>query len=155
MTSNNVLEKSSIRQIAQELATLQADTYLLYVKTQNFHWNVTDPRFFSLHKFLEGQYEELAENIDVIAERIRVLGEKALGSMREFLEFTRLEESKSTLTANDMLKALLHDHESIIQWLRSSVEPIQKMGDEGTADLFINRLRAHEKMAWMIRSHLN
>lgn len=155
MSSNAVLEKSSLRRIAQDLATLQADTYLLYVKTQNFHWNVTDPRFFSLHKFLEGQYEELAENIDVIAERIRALGEKALGSMREFLEFTRLEESKSTLTANDMLKALLHDHESIIQWLRSTIEQVQKLGDEGTADLFINRLRAHEKMAWMIRSHLN
>lgn len=154
MTSNTVLEKSSIRQIAQELATLQADTFLLYVKTQNFHWNVTDPRFMSLHLFFEGQYEELGDTIDVIAERIRSLGEKALGSMREYLEFTRLEESKSTLTANDMLKALLHDHESIIQWLRSSIEQVQKLGDEGTADLFINRLRAHEKMAWMIRSHL-
>lgn len=154
MTSNAVLEKSSIRQIAQELATLQADTYLLYVKTQNFHWNVIDPRFASLHLFFEGQYQELAENIDVIAERIRSLGEKALGSMQEYLEFTRLDESKSTLAADDMLKALLHDHESIIQWLRSSIEQVQKLGDEGTADLFINRLRAHEKMAWMIRSHL-
>ena len=155
MTSNAVLEKSSIRQIAQELATLQADTYLLYIKTQNFHWNVTDPRFASLHLFFEGQYGELAESVDVIAERIRALGEKALGSMQEFLEFTRLEESKSTLSADEMLKALLHDHESIIQWLRSSIEQVQKLGDEGTADLFINRLRAHEKMAWMIRSHLS
>lgn len=155
MTSNAILEKSSIRQIAQELATLQADTYLLYVKTQNFHWNVTDPRFSALHLFFEGQYQELAETTDIIAERIRALGEKALGSMQEYLEFTRLEESKSTLSADDMLKTLLHDHESIIQWLRSSIEPVQKLGDEGTADLFINRLRAHEKMAWMIRSHLN
>lgn len=155
MTSNAVLEKSSIHQIAQALATLQADSYLLYVKTQNFHWNVTDHRFFTLHQFFEGQYEELAENIDVIAERIRALGEKSLGSMREYLEFTRLEESKSTLSANDMLKALLHDHESIIQWLRSAIEQAGKLGDEGTADLFINRLRAHEKTAWMIRAHLN
>ena len=155
MSSNTILEKSAIRQIAQELATLQADTYILLVKTQNFHWNIIDPRFMSLHLFFEGQYDELAENIDVIAERIRSLGERALGSMREYLEFTRLEESKSTLTGDEMLKALLHDHESIIQWLRSSIEQVQKLGDEGTADLFINRLRAHEKMAWMIRSHLN
>lgn len=154
MSSNAVLEKSAIQQIVSELACLQADTYLLYVKSQNFHWNVMDPRFFSLHQFFEEQYRELAEAIDVIAERIRALDEKSLGSMREYLEFTRLEESKTNLSANEMLKALLHDHEAIIQNLRVGIEQITKLGDQGTADLFINRLRVHEKSAWMIRSHL-
>lgn len=151
---SSVLERSSIQQVVQELSTLQADTYVLYVKTQNFHWNVVDPRFHSLHEFFEEQYEELAEAVDVIAERIRALDEKAPGSMREYLELTRLEESKNTLSAGEMLKALLHDHESLIQALRIAIDQTAKLGDQGSSDLCINRIRAHEKTAWMIRSHL-
>lgn len=154
MSTNAVLEKSAVDQIAKELMILQADTFLVYAKTQNFHWNVIDPRFFSLHKFFEEQYEELAEAIDIIAERIRALNEKALGSMQQYLEFTRLAESKNDLSAEEMLKALLHDNESIIQWLRMAVDETAKLGDQGSSDLCINRLRAHEKTAWMIRAHL-
>lgn len=152
--NTTTLEKSSIKQICHELATLQADTFLLYVKTQNFHWNVVDPRFYALHKFFEEQYEELAEAIDLIAERIRGVGEKALGSMHEYLEFTRLEESKNNLSADEMLKILLQDHESIIHWLRKAIVQTSEWGDEGSSDLCINRLRVHEKTAWMLKSHL-
>lgn len=152
--NSTTLEQSSIKQICHELSTLQADTFLLYVKTQNFHWNVVDPRFSALHKFFEKQYEELADAIDVIAERIRALGEKSLGSMHAYLEYTRLEESNSNLTADEMLKTLLQDHESLIQSLRAAIEKIAAWGDQGSSDLCINRLRVHEKIAWMIKSHL-
>lgn len=148
------LEKISVQKICQELARLQADTFLLYVKTQNFHWNLVDPRFSALHKFFEEQYEELADAIDMIAERIRAVGGKSLGSMQEYLEFTGLEESKDTLSGDEMLKALLKDHEAIVQWLRRAIDQTAEWGDQGSSDLCINRLRAHEKMAWMIKSHL-
>lgn len=147
------LEKAS-KQVARELATLLADSYLLFVKTQNFHWNVEDPRFHSLHEFFEEQYKELFEAIDVIAERIRALGEKSPGSLKEFLELSRLEESPTNLSANEMIKTLLRDHESIIQWLKKEIDETAQLGDAGSSDLCINRIRAHEKTAWMLRSHL-
>ena len=154
MSTTVTLDRAASKQIAHELSIFLADSYLLYVKSQNFHWNVTDARFFSLHKFLEEQYEELAEAIDVIAERVRALGEKAPGSMQQFLNLTRLEESPPTLSADEMLKTLLNNHESIIEWLRTHIEETANRGDQGTADLYINRLRTHEKTAWMLRSHL-
>lgn len=153
MSTSATLERNASKQIAAEISVLLADTYLLYVKSQNFHWNVTDPRFHSLHEFFEQQYQELADATDLIAERIRALGSKSPGSMREFLELTRLNEASNTLTADEMLKNLLHDHEKIIQWLRPEIESTAKLGDQGTSDLCIERLRAHEKSAWMIRSN--
>ena len=153
MAMATTLDRPTCSQISQELSILLADTYLLYVKSQNFHWNVIDPRFHSLHEFFEEQYKELAEAVDLIAERIRALGEKAPGSMREYLELSRLEESLTTLHADEMLKGLFHDHESIIQWLRSEIDHTAKIGDQGTSDLCIERLRVHEKTAWMIKSH--
>lgn len=153
MSSKTTLDNATRQQISHETAILLADTYILYVKSQNFHWNVVDVRFHSLHEFFEEQYKELAEAIDVIAERIRALGKPSPGQMQQFLELSRLEESPSHSVADEMLKTLLHDHESIIQWLRSAIELTTKMGDQGTADLYIDRLRAHEKTSWMIRSH--
>lgn len=138
-------------QMATRLRTLLADTYILYVKSQNFHWNVVDAKFHSLHEFFEEQYKDLAENVDVIAERIRALGQKSPGSMREFLNLTRLEESPTTLSSDEMLKILLKDHESIIEWLHATIEPPSH--DQGSIDLCIDRLRFHEKMVWMIKSH--
>lgn len=148
------LEKSALKESAKELSFLLADTYLLYLKSQNFHWNVEDPRFHSLHEFFEEQYEELAEAVDTIAERIRGLGEKAPASFEAFLSLTRLEESPSTLSGNEMLEALLKDHVALADSLRGLVEYADKLGDPGTSDLAVNRLRVHEKSAWMIRSHL-
>lgn len=155
MSTNTTLEADAIKQIVSDLAVFLADTYVVYVKTQNFHWNVKDPRFHSLHVFLEEQYKLLSEAIDEIAERIRMLDKKSPGSLKEFLELTRLEEAKGNLSADEMLKQLIHDHESIIKWLRALIEQINAMGDEGTADLMIQRLRSHEKMAWMLKSHFN
>lgn len=154
MMSTSVEQEESIaKQIAADLAVFLADTYILYVKTQNFHWNVKDPRFHSLHEFFEEQYKSLADAIDEIAERIRMLDAKTPASLKEFLVLTRLEEAKGNLSADEMIKQLIHDHQSIIQWLRPQIEQTGKHGDEGTSDLLIQRLRAHEKATWMLKSH--
>lgn len=147
------LEKNVCQQVAQRLGLLLADTYVLYTKTQCFHWNIVDPRFYSLHKFLEGQYEELAEAVDIIAERIRMLGERSPGSLAQFLDKTKLKESDGNLKGDDMLKELLQDHETMCRFLREGIDACQEVGDEGTADMFIQRLRDHEKTAWMLRAH--
>lgn len=148
------LDSACRNEVAQMTAQLLADTYLLYTKTQNFHWNVVDPRFFQLHKFFEEQYEELAEALDIIAERIRMLGARTPGAMQQYLELSNLEESTEELSADQMLRQLSDDHTFIADTLRSSIEETSRLGDEGTADMMINRLRAHEKTIWMLQSHL-
>jgi starvation-inducible DNA-binding protein len=154
MNTSATLELPASQQIGRELSTFLADTYLVYVKSQNFHWNVTDPRFHSLHEFFEDQYKDLAKAADLIAERIRAVGDKSPGSMREFLELSRLLESDNKLSGDEMLKTLLSDHSSITLWLRNAIEQAVKWGDQGTADLYIERLRVHEKSAWMLKAHL-
>lgn len=146
-TIDNVTEATAV-----ELTKLLSDTYVLYVKTQNYHWNLVDPRFASLHKMFEEQYESLAEAIDEIAERIRMIGHHAPGAMRSYLSHTRLEESEEDIDGDQMVTQLLSDHEAIIQTLRHQISETQKRGDEGTADLMIQRLRSHEKAAWMLKS---
>jgi starvation-inducible DNA-binding protein len=153
--STAMMERKTPQSKTQDLETLMADTYLLYTKTQNFHWNVVDPRFHSLHTFFEEQYKELAEAIDVIAEQIRSQGHKAPGSMREFLQLSNLQEASGNLPANTMLQTLLKDHEAIIQWLRPAIDHFAKIGDQAASDLCIDRLRVHEKALWMIKSHFN
>lgn len=154
MPATALLEKKENKMIAEQLSVLLSDTYLLYVKTQNFHWNVCDPRFLSLHEFFEEQYQELAEAADTIAERIRAIGSKSPGTMQQFLSLTRLDEAKGNPKGDEMLKELLKDHESISQWLRTEVDLTAQAGDQGSSDLCVQRLRAHEKTSWMIRSHL-
>lgn len=154
MSTTATLEKKENKLIVDHLCILLADTYLLYVKTQNFHWNVCDPRFHSLHEFFEEQYEKLAEAVDLIAERIRAIGAKAPGTMQQFLSLSRLDEAKGCPKGEEMLKELLHDNENLAQWLRSEVDFTAQNGDQGTSDLCIGRLREHEKTAWMLRSHL-
>lgn len=148
------LDRSIRQQIAQFLNLILADTYILYVKTQNFHWNIVDPRFDTLHQFLEKQYEELAEAIDEIAERIRILGERAPGTLKQFLDMTSYKESNGEENSDDMLQQLIEDHEAMCQHLRERIERSNELGDIGTSDLLTQRLRAHEKSAWMLRSHL-
>lgn len=148
------LDENIRRQVSQNLGLILADTYVLYTKTQNFHWNVIDPRFHSLHVFWEKQYEELAEGIDEIAERIRILGERSPGSLKQFLDMTSLNESDGDLSGDEMLEVLLNDHETLCRFIRERIALAAKLGDEGTADLLIQRLRFHEKTAWMLRSHL-
>lgn len=153
MASSTVLDRAVCQKTGQYLGQLLSDTYVVYVKTQNFHWNVQDARFYSLHKMLESQYEELADAIDELAERHRMLNLHAPGSMKEFLAKSTIQESNGTLTADAMLQILIEDHSSIADHIRPQITEIQGKGDEGTADLLIQRLRYHEKTSWMLRSH--
>ena len=142
--------------VAAILNNLLADEYVLYTKTRNFHWNVTGARFNDLHKFFEGQYGQIDAAIDDVAERSRSLGAVSPGSLAEFLNHTRLKEQKGeTLDSDEMLTALLADHESIIRNLREDLARAQdKFGDAGTADFLTGIMEAHEKMAWMLRAYL-
>lgn len=148
------IDENIRRQMAQNLGLILADTYVLYTKTQNFHWNVEDPRFYSLHLLLEKQYGDLAEAIDEIAERIRMLGERSPANLKQFLDMASLNESDGDLSGDEMLEVLLNDHETLCRFIRERIALASKLGDEGTADLLIQRLRFHEKTAWMLRSHL-
>lgn len=148
------LEPKACHKIAEDLNQLLSDTFVLYVKTLNYHWNVEDPRFSELHALFERQYQELQAQADEIAERTRMLGEKSQGTMREFLDTTTLAEGQFTLNGDEMLKDLALDHQAIAKWLREKIPSTQELGDEGTADLYIQQLRQHDKQAWMLLSHL-
>jgi starvation-inducible DNA-binding protein len=137
----------------EKLSILLANTYTLYLKTQNYHWNVVDPYFSDLHALFEKQYTELAESVDEIAERIRTLGAHAPGTFAEFLTLKTLDEAKTNLTGQEMLKHLSNDHQAIIHDLRVYIKELQDSSDEGTKDFFIGRLKAHEKLSWIIQSH--
>lgn len=149
------IQQKATDRIIEMLSKVLSNSYLLKVKAQNFHWNVVDPRFSQLHLFFEGQYDALEEAIDTLAEQIRTLGAKAPGSMREFLDLGSIDESTALLTADEMLTELLIDHEAMVGELREFIKLTQELGDEGTADIFIERLRFHEKSLWMVRSHTN
>jgi starvation-inducible DNA-binding protein len=138
------------------LNTLLADEYLLYTKTRNYHWNVVGPQFNDLHKFFEAQYNELNEIVDDVAERGRVLGGHALGTMTEFLKYTRLEEQTGYYPdARDMIADLLADHEALICHLRVDLETCaERYHDAGTNDFLTGLMEQHEKMAWMLRAFL-
>ena len=154
--STTILQSSSKHrgEITRNLGQLLANTYVLYVKTQNFHWNVKGPRFQQLHELFESHYKALAIAIDEVAEQIRILQETPPSSMKEFLDLASIEESASDLSENEMLAALLVDHEAIISLLASCIEQAQQNKDEATTDLLIERSREHLKIAWMLRSHL-
>ena len=142
-----------IQKLAKSLSGFLADSYVLYVKTQNFHWNIEGEGFYFLHKMLQEQYEDLAEAVDMIAERIRGLQVKSPGTMKEFLELSALKEGQGSLSDKAMIKALLEDHDGIIKSLLLKIKEATNEGDEGTADMYIERLRVHEKTAWILRSH--
>lgn len=142
-------------QIVKHLSVIMSDTYLLYLKTQNFHWNVTSPLFHSLHLMFESQYEELQGAVDVLAERIRALGHFSPGSFAQFTSFGNIKESTKVPSANDMLKQLLADHELLCREIRDAIPVIQKLGDEVSGDTLIERLTQHEKTAWILRSSIS
>lgn len=142
------------QKIADELAHLLADTYTVYIKTQNYHWNVTGPNFHSLHLMFEAQYTELAAAIDVIAERIRSLKCKTPASLSQFQKLTSIKEEHGITASKDMLKILLKDHEIIVNHAYNILTKATKAQDEATMDLLIERIREHEKTAWMLRSCL-
>ncbi|HEY0789723.1 MAG TPA: DNA starvation/stationary phase protection protein [Chthoniobacterales bacterium] len=151
------LEQEPRVQVCEILQRVLADEITLYTKTRNYHWNVMGPRFHTLHIFLEQQYQALQEKSDEVAERIRSLVEYAAGSMAEFLTLTGLQEQPGDVhpTANQMLATLTSDHEAIIRRLRKDVDLCDnEHGDAGTADFLTGLMEDHEKLAWMLRSHL-
>ena len=152
---SEALTQDSLDLNAQNLSQILANTYVTYVKTQNFHWNVIDPRFHSLHEFFEENYKTLANAVDELAERIRMLKMRSPGSMKEFLHLATLEEAESTPSGDKMLMELCRDREVLIKQLLQKIEEAGRSGDAGTQDLFIQHLRMHEKAAWMLRSHLS
>ena len=141
-------------QIVQGLSQLLADTYSIYLKTHNFHWNVSGPMFVTLHTLFEQQYTELALAIDIIAERIRALGAFAPGSFKAFQELTSIPEMEDIPDALTMIALLLEDNETIIKTARSIIPLANKAYDTPTADLATARILVHEKTAWMLTSLL-
>jgi len=137
-----------------KLKALLASTYTLYLKTHNYHWNVTGPMFANLHILFETHYTELALAVDEIAERIRALGAKAPGSYSEFAELSLIKESTGEPTATEMLKDLTKDQEIIAKLALEVVGAASAVGDEATAGIATDRQSIHEKNAWMLRSHL-
>lgn len=142
------------QQIAAGLSRLLADTYTLYLKTHNYHWNVTGPMFQTLHLMFETQYTELALAVDLIAERIRALGVPAPGTYREFAELTTIAEAEGIPKAEDMIRDLVAGQEAVVRTARSVFSLADAANDEPTADLLTQRMQLHEKTAWMLRSLL-
>jgi len=140
--------------IAEGLSRLLADTYTLYLKTHNFHWNVTGPMFQTLHLMFETQYNELALAVDLIAERIRALGVFAPGTYQEFGRLTSVSEATNVPEAQEMIRQLLDGHEITVRTARALFPQVDKANDEATADLLTQRIQTHEKTAWMLRSLL-
>ncbi|MGJ4747793.1 Dps family protein [Leptospira sp. SA-E8] len=140
--------------INQGLQKLLADTYFLYLKTHNYHWNVTGPLFNTLHLMFMTQYTELWNALDLVAERIRSLGYPAPGTYKAFSALTSLKEEDGVPKAEDMLKNLVDGHEAVIRTARAILPSADSGGDEVTTDLLTQRLEIHEKTAWMLRSML-
>lgn len=154
MKLNIGLSDQSRKSVIDILNVLLADEYVLYTTTRNYHWNVVGPQFHDLHKFFESQYGELDDVVDEVAERVRALGGKALGSLTEFLKQTRLKEHpEKSVNSLEMVKNLLLSHEAIIQSLRVDLESCgEKFHDAGTNDFLTGLMERHEKMAWMLRA---
>lgn len=140
--------------VAEALGTLLATTYTLYLKTHNYHWNVTGPMFTTLHTLFETQYTELATAVDEIAERIRALGEFAPGSYAAFGLLTSVKEETGHPDANAMIRNLLADQDAVAAVARRVIDAGESARDQGSTDLATRRLEVHEKNAWMLRSHL-
>lgn len=140
--------------VAQSLSHILADSYLLYLKTQNYHWNVQGNLFYGIHNLLEEQYKDMAIAVDDIAERIRVLGLSAPGSFHQFLELSSLKEAKGLPTAEEMVAELAEDHLTLVSKLTAVLRQAEDSGNVSTSDLLGDRIRTHEKQAWMLRSIL-
>jgi starvation-inducible DNA-binding protein len=148
------ITKKDREKIAEGLSRLLADSFTLYLKTHNFHWNVTGPMFNTLHVMFMDQYTELWNALDMIAERIRALGVAAPGTYREFAKLTVIKESEGKVTAEEMIRQLVAGQEAVVKTARGLFPLVDKVGDEPTADLLTQRMQIHEKNAWMLRSLL-
>lgn len=142
------------QRIAEGLSRLLADTYTLYLKTHNFHWNVKGPMFQTLHLMFEAQYNELALAVDLIAERIRALGHPAPGTYKEYARLSSIPETAGVPEARAMIQLLVEGQEAVARTARGLFPAVDKAADEPTADLLTQRMQVHEKTAWMLRALL-
>ncbi|HTH94269.1 MAG TPA: Dps family protein [Rhodocyclaceae bacterium] len=142
------------KKIVAGLSKMLADSYILYLKTHNFHWNVTGPQFNSLHVMFMGQYTELWNALDPIAERIRALGFPAPGSYKKFAELSSIKEEEGSPSANEMIKQLIAGQESVVRTARAAFKLADAADDQPTADMLTQRMEVHEKNAWMLRALL-
>lgn len=154
MQINIGIAEGDRKQIADGLSHLLADTYSLYLKTHNFHWNVTGPMFQTLHVMFETQYDELAIAVDLIAERIRALDFPAPGTYSEYQRLSAIPETSGVPNATDMIAELVQGQETVVRTARSIFPAVENAHDEATADLLTQRIQLHEKTAWMLRSLL-
>ena len=148
------IKNTSSNNVVEGLSRLLADSYTLYLKTHNFHWNVTGPMFQTLHLMFEQQYNELALAVDLIAERIRALGFPAPGTYSQFIELASIKEEREVPNAENMIRLLMEGQEAVVRTARSIFPVVEKVHDEPTADLLTQRMQVHEKTAWMLRSLL-
>ena len=151
------ITEKNLHKSIELLSVILADEMTLYIKTRKFHWNVSGESFMELHKLFQGQYTELEESIDLIAERISKLGGKAIGTMKEFSKLTRLKETPGKYPPqNEMMSELLTDHELIITEIRKDIGMMdEKNKDAGTIDFLTGIMQAHETTAWVLRRYLN
>ena len=148
------LSEKQRKDIAEGLSHLLADSYSLYLKTHNFHWNVVGPMFETLHLMFETQYKEMAEAVDEIAERIRTLGFPAPATYSAFMKLSSIKDTEGVPDANEMIRELVVGHESVVKTARSIFPKVEAANDPGTTDLLTRRMEVHEKAAWMLRSLL-
>jgi starvation-inducible DNA-binding protein len=149
------IEPKAREQVAESLSGMLADTYTLYLKTHNYHWNVTGPMFDTLHKMFEVQYNELWVAVDELAERIRALGHPSPGSYAAFGRLAKVEDAADGVPeAKKMIRQLVEDHETVVRTARAVLRVSSEAGDDVTEDLVTGRMRVHEKTAWMLRSLL-
>jgi len=146
----------NLQEIVKLLSAVLADEMTLYVKTRNFHWNVSGDSFMEVHRLFEEHYKQLEMTIDEVAERIGKLGGKAIGTMAEFLEHTRLKETPGKYPARkEMVDQLLKDHETLIKELREDVDKCEKLEDAGTTDFLTGIMEQHETISWVLRRYLD
>lgn len=144
------------KEIAGELHLLLANEYVLYTKTQKFHWNVEGKWFGPLHQLFENQYQELADIVDKVAERSLQLGIKTIGTLTEFLKLTSLQEAPGKNPSDTkMIEILLLDHEAVIEQIRENIDLTAQLNDMGTNNFLCDLIERHEKIAWMLRAHLS
>ena len=148
------ISKTQSKEITKGLSKLLADTYTLYLKTHNFHWNVKGPMFQTLHLMFETQYNELALAVDLIAERIRALDEAAPATYAEFIQLSSIKETMGVPHAKEMIKLLVEGNEAVIRTARAAFPVAEAASDEATLDVLTQRIQTHEKTAWMLRSLL-
>ncbi|MDZ4670555.1 MAG: DNA starvation/stationary phase protection protein [Phototrophicales bacterium] len=155
ITPNLGLDEEVVSSVVKILLTALSDEMVLYTKLRNYHWNVTGQSFAPLHALFEAQYTQLEATIDELAERVRMYGAPALGTMSAFIKTARLQEGDGTLPDTNGMVANLHsDHEAMVRNLRSDIDALDELDDVGAEDMLTGLLQDHQKMAWFLRTYL-